>query len=333
MKTILVTGGAGYIGSHTLFELIEQGFKTIVIDSLENGHKEFLPSQTKFFKINLLNLQKIKKVFKENKIDAVIHFAGYIAVGEGERNPHKYYSNNIISTLNLLEAMLSYGVKKIVFSSSAAVYGIPKKIPIKEDSPTFPINVYGKTKLFIENILKDYFNAYNLSSISLRYFNAAGADPKLRTGEWHNPETHVIPLLLESITEKKTFNIFGDNYDTPDGTCIRDYIHVCDLAAAHVLAVKKLLKKTKINEAINLGSNTGYSVKELVKTVERITGKKAKVKTSPRRPGDPPILIADNLKAQRILGWKPKYNLTEIIKTAWEWHKKIRKCSRKEKAN
>lgn len=333
MKTILVTGGAGYIGSHTLFELIEQGFKTIVIDSLENGHKEVLPSQTKFFKINLLNLQKIKKVFKENKIDAVIHFAGYIAVGEGERNPHKYYSNNIISTLNLLEAMLSYGVKKIVFSSSAAVYGIPKKIPIKEDSPTFPINVYGKTKLFIENILKDYFNAYNLSSISLRYFNATGADPKLRTGEWHNPETHVIPLLLESITEKKTFNIFGDNYDTPDGTCIRDYIHVCDLAAAHVLAVKKLLKKTKINEAINLGSNTGYSVKELVKTVERITGKKAKVKTSPRRPGDPPILIADNLKAQRILGWKPKYNLTEIIKTAWEWHKKIRKCSRKEKAN
>lgn len=321
MKRILVTGGAGYIGSQTNLHLLEEGFDTVVLDNLEYGHREVVPLQTPFVKGDLLNPKAVKEVFKNHKIDVVMHFAGYISVAESVENPQRYYGNNVVGTLNLLEAMRASGVNRIVFSSSAAVYGVPEKIPIAESVPLSPINPYGETKAIVEGILDDYYKAYGLNSISLRYFNACGADRSLRSGENHKPETHLIPLVLQAAAGKRPWVIVnGDDYDTADGTCIRDYIHVMDLASAHVLAMKKLLSDKKVNQKINLGVGHGFSVMEIIKKAKEVTGVDFKVKISKRRPGDATKLIADNKKAKRVLGWEPKYSdLDTIIKTAWDW--------------
>jgi len=321
MKKILVTGGAGYIGSQTNLHLLGEGFDTVVLDNLEYGHREVVPSGTPFVKGDLLNPKDIKGVFKNHKIDVVMHFAGYISVAESVENPGRYYVNNVVGTLNLLEAMEQAGVKRIVFSSSAAVYGLPERVPIAESAPLTPINPYGETKAIVEGILDDYYKAYGLNSICLRYFNACGADRRLRTGENHKPETHLIPLVLQAAAGKRPLVIVnGDDYDTADGTCIRDYIHVMDLASAHVLAMKKLLSEHGVNEKINLGVGHGYSVMEIIKKAKEVTGVDFKVKIAKRRPGDATKLIADNKKAKRVLGWKPEYSdLGTIIKTAWEW--------------
>lgn len=328
MKTVLVTGGAGYIGSQTTFTLLEEGFQTVVFDSLEYGHREVIPRESVFIKGNLLNLKDLKDVFKKYKIDAVVHFAGYTSVGESVQNPGKYYQNNVGGSLNLLEEMVAAGVKKIVFSSSAAVYGIPKMNLINEIAPLAPINPYGKTKLVVENLLDDYFKAYGVSSISLRYFNACGADKKLRTGENHNPETHLIPLVLQAAAGvKPSVKVFGNDYKTFDGTCIRDYIHVTDLASAHVLALKKLLSGKKMDEKINLGVGRGFTVFEVIKKAKEITGVDFKVEITKRRPGDTVRLVADNKKAKKFLNWQPKYSdLDTIITTAWKWLQKTKKA-------
>jgi len=321
---VLVTGGAGYIGSQTNLLLLKEGFTTIVFDSLEYGHREVVPADSVFVKGNLLNPKDINAVFENYKIDAVIHFAGYISVGESVENPQRYFTNNVVGTLNLLEATGKTGVNKIVFSSSAAVYGIPKKNPITEKTPLSPINPYGETKAIIEKILDDYFEAYGLSSVSLRYFNASGADLKLRTGEAHNPETHLIPLVLQAAAGlTPSVKVFGRDYKTADGTCIRDYIHVTDLASAHILALKQLLSGKKMNEKINLGVGRGYTVMEVIKKAKEVTGVDFKVKIAKRRPGDAVKLVADNKKAKKLLNWQPKYSdLETIITTAWKWLKK-----------
>jgi len=321
---ILVTGGAGYIGSHTTRTLIKQGFDTIILDNFSSGKRNLIPKGTsQVIEKDLAEKESINKIFKENDIKAVLHFASLIQVGESYNDPHKYYSSNLTNSLNLLEAMLKKKVKYFIFSSSAAVYGIPNHTPITESHKLNPINPYGKTKYMIEEILKDYQKAYGLKFISLRYFNAAGADPDGELGEMHDPETHLIPnILLSILHRKRNLEIFGTDYPTKDGTAIRDYIHVTDLAEAHVLSLNYLLDKNK-SEFINLGTNKGYSIREIVKKTEHITGKKVSFKEKPRRKGDVPVLVASNEKAQKLLGWKPKYSdIDTIIQTAWAWHKK-----------
>lgn len=323
---ILVTGGAGYIGSHTVLNFLNKGYEIVVIDNLENGHIETINTLKQignihFVKGDLRNLDDVEAVFSNYQIDTVIHFAGFIQVEESVRNPEKYYKNNVLASINLFNTMVQHNVQKIVFSSSAAVYGEPVYTPIDEKHPKKPLNPYGENKSKVEEILKDYDAKYNLKSICLRYFNVAGADSLSRIGEWHEPETHLIPNILKSIFEKdKTFKIFGTDYDTFDGTCIRDYVNVEDLAEAHYLAYL-YLKDNKKSKIFNLGTENGSSVKEVFETVEEITGKKINVEIKPRRLGDAAILLANSSKAKEILKWSPEHNLEDSIKTAYLWEK------------
>ena len=323
---ILITGGAGYIGSHTTLNFLNNGYDVVIFDSLENGHIETIKTlqslgNIKFVQGNLNNKEDLENLFNSYKIDTVIHFAGFIQVEESVKNPSKYYSNNITGTLNLLDTMVKHNVKKIVFSSSAAVYGEPLYTPIDEKHQKLPLNSYGKTKAMTEDILDDYDRAYGLKSICLRYFNVAGADSDIRIGEWHEPETHLIPNILKSIFEEdKVFKIFGTDYDTPDGTCIRDYVNVEDLAEAHRLAYQYLKENNK-SDKFNLGTEKGSSVKEVFDTVEQITGKQIRVETLQRRDGDAAILLANAEKAKTILGWQPIRTLEDSIKTAYLWEK------------
>lgn len=323
MSKILITGGAGYIGSQTNYWLLDQGYETVVFDNLVYGHEQNVPSNSTFIKGDLANISDIQAVFRDHDIVGVIHFAAYAYVGESVTNPQKYYQNNVVGTLNLLNAMVEAEVKHIVFSSTCATYGIPESIPITEKEKQSPINPYGFTKLVVEHILRDYHHAYGLKSIALRYFNACGADPKLRTGEAHNPETHLIPLIFKAIDSGNPIKIFGNDYNTPDGTCIRDYIHTLDLASAHQTALDKLIKGELSCDQINLGTGNGFSVLEVIQTVEDITGKIVPQVIVERRVGDPDMLVADNAKARRVLGWYPTHSsLENIIETAWNWYQK-----------
>ncbi len=321
---ILVTGGAGYIGSHLVMALLEKGEDVIVFDSLELGHAETIETlkkygNLKFVKGNLKNLDEIRGAFLVNKIDSVVHFAAYSQVAESVKNPQKYYYNNVYGTLNLLNAMLEFGVKKIVFSSTAATYGEPVYTPIDEKHPQQPINPYGNSKLMVEKILDDYDKAYDLKSVRLRYFNVAGADSKARIGEWHEPETHLIPNVLKA-KEDKVFKMFGTDYDTIDGTCVRDYINVEDLAQAHIKALEYLNDGGETN-FFNLGTTEGNSVKEVFTACEEVKGTTIPLEICPRRGGDPATLVADNKKAKEILGWIPQHDLKDCIKSAFEWEK------------
>ncbi|BDZ67733.1 UDP-glucose 4-epimerase GalE [Methanobacterium ferruginis] len=319
---ILVTGGAGYIGSHANKELNSAGYETVVLDNMSYGHEDFLKWGV-LEKVDLADLESLRNVFQKYKIDAVMHFAAFTYVGESVEDPQKYYLNNLRNTLNLLQVMNEFKVRKLVFSSTCATYGNPQEIPITETHPQNPISPYGKGKFMVEKVLEDYSAAYGLCYVSLRYFNAAGADPEGDIGERHNPETHLIPLILDAAMGKREdIKIFGTDYPTPDGTCIRDYIHVTDLADAHIKALKYLENGGK-SEVFNLGNGNGFSVREVIEEARKVTGKKIKATETVRRPGDPPILVGSSDKARKILKWKPKYDdLSQIISTAWEWHKK-----------
>lgn len=324
---ILVTGGAGYIGSHLALALLEKGEDIVIFDSLEVGHEETIETlkkygNVKFIKGNLKNLEELRGVFLSNKIDSVVHFAAYSQVAESVINPQKYYYNNVYGTLNLLNAMLEFDVKKIVFSSTAATYGEPVYTPIDENHPQKPINPYGNSKLMIETIMDDYDKAYGLKSVRLRYFNVAGADSETRIGEWHEPETHLIPNVLKA-TNDKVFKMFGDDYDTKDGTCIRDYINVEDLAQAHIKAIEYLNNGGKTNY-FNLGTNDGNSVKEVFACCEKVKGSKIPLEICPRRDGDPASLVADNSKAKDVLNWLPQKSLEDSIETAYKWEKQLK---------
>lgn len=319
---ILVAGGAGYIGSHTVKELLKKGYKVVIFDNFSTGKKELVVGD-EVVTGDLMDKEAVKRVFTSKTFSAVLHFASLIQVGESYINPQKYYANNLISSLNLLEAMLEAGVKIFIFSSSAAVYGNPLEVPISETHPLDPVNPYGQTKLFVERILQDYERAYGLRFISLRYFNAAGADPKGQLGEMHEPETHLIPNILQFLLGRKSeFELYGTDFPTPDGTAIRDYIHVTDLAKAHVLALERVLS-TPQSEFINLGTNKGYSVLEVIRKTEEVTREKVPYIERPRRKGDVPVLLASKEKAKKMLGWKLLHsNLETIIDTAWKWHQK-----------
>ena len=327
---ILVTGGAGYIGSHCVLALLNKNYDVAIFDNLSTGHIETVDElkkygNVKFYKSDLLKPESLNDVFTSNKIEAVIHFAAFSQVGESVKNPQKYYINNVCGTINLLSAMLEHNVKKIVFSSTAATYGEPEYIPIDENHPQIPINPYGQSKLMIEKIMDDYSKAYDLKSVRLRYFNVAGADAKSRIGEWHDPETHLIPNILKStFGNNKTFEMYGQDYDTKDGTCVRDYINIEDLAHAHILALEYLNNGGKTNY-FNLGTNEGNTVKEVFNTCEKITQQKIPVNMMPRRDGDPAKLVADNTKIKEFLGWESQYTLDESIKTAYEWEKVLQK--------
>ena len=325
MKTILVTGGAGYIGSHTVKYLLNNNYNVVVVDNLIYGHKEAVLTKNFEF-VDLSDKSALDEVFKKYDIDAVIHFAAYTYVGESASKPQKYYWNNVVNTLNLLDVMLTNNVKNIVFSSTCATYGNPQYTPIDEKHTQSPINVYGRTKLMMEQIMADYEAAYGLKYAALRYFNAAGADSEGKIGESHLPETHLIPLVLKAIKgEIPNITVFGTDYETPDGTCIRDYVHVEDLAGAHMLAVEKILNVEKLFKGeqsfcINIGTGIGTSVKEIIKAAEEVTGKKVPLDYGERRIGDPAKLFASNKKAKEVLNWNPKYiDIKEIIKTAWLW--------------
>ncbi len=317
---ILVTGGAGYIGSHMVWLLLEKGYDVVVIDNLEKGHKKAVLGG-KFYNGDLKDKEFLEKVFAENDISAVIHFAASSLVGESVQNPIKYYYNNVYGTLNLVDTMIKHNVKKLVFSSTAAVYGEPENIPILEEDKTQPTNPYGETKLAIEKMLKWMDIAYGLKFVSLRYFNVAGSHPDGIIGEDHNPETHLIPIVLQTalgIREKVI--VYGNDYNTKDGTCIRDYIHVVDLCDAHLKAMEYLEKNNK-SEIFNLGNGMGFSVMEVIEKASEVVGKKIPYEIGPRRAGDPSILVASSQKAQKLLGWQQKYNSLEtIISTAWKWH-------------
>lgn len=324
-KKILVTGGAGYIGSHTVKELASQEFDVIVLDNLSNGNHVLLDG-VEYVTGDIGNSALVTRLLVDRNIDAVINFAALACVGESVSNPRKYYENNVVQSKVLLDAMIDADVKKIVFSSSCATYGIPESIPITECEKQWPVNPYGWTKLIFERMMHDYAEAYGLKYVSLRYFNAAGADADGSIGEMHDPETHVIPILLQNALEiRDGFSIFGTDYDTPDGSCIRDYIHVTDLADAHIKAIEYLFREQRSNQ-FNLGTGEGISVIELINAVERITGKKLNVTPMCRRTGDPAVLVADNSKAKNELGWIPVHSSIEnIIKTAWDWHSRMGK--------
>lgn len=319
---ILVTGGAGYIGAHVVKLLSRSGFETVVYDNLSRGHREMV-SAGEFVRGELSDKNQLLEVMRDRKIDSVIHFAASSLVGESEEDPHRYYQNNIMNGINLLGAMLEAGVGKIVFSSSAAVYGDPVEVPIREDHPTRPTNVYGDTKLIIEGILGKYSVAYGMDSVSLRYFNAAGADPDAEIGEDHTPETHLIPIVLDcALGRRKEVTIFGTDYATPDGTCIRDYIHVNDLADAHIRALAHI-DRNKGVFSYNLGNGKGFSVRKVIESTERVTGTKIMVREGAKRKGDPAQLVASSEKIMKDFGWKPAFpELDTIIETAWKWHRK-----------
>ncbi|MEJ8304097.1 UDP-glucose 4-epimerase GalE [Saccharibacillus sacchari] len=317
---ILVTGGAGYIGSHTVAALLERGEEVVVIDSLQTGHKEALLGG-KLYEGDLRDKELLKKLFAENEIEGVIHFAANSLVGESMQNPGKYYDNNMYGTLCLLEAMNEAGVRRIVFSSTAATYGEPEKTPIEETDRTEPTNVYGETKLMMERMIRWYDRVLNVRYVALRYFNAAGAHESGKIGEDHRPETHLIPIVLQTaLGQRSHISVFGEDYPTEDGTCIRDYLHVSDLADAHLRAIDYLKNDGK-SDVFNLGSGSGFSVREIIETARKVTGQEIPVKTEPRRAGDPAILIASSQKAREVLGWTPaRENIETIIASAWNWH-------------
>ena len=317
---ILVTGGAGYIGSHTVRQLLAGGHEVTVYDSLEHGHRAAVPAATLVVG-DLRDVDHVDNLLVVNRIEAVVHFAAFAYVGESVTSPAKYYTNNLVYSLQLLDRCRRNGVGKFVFSSTCATYGIPEVVPITEDTPQQPVNPYGNTKLAFERALADYAGAYSFGFCALRYFNAAGAAEDGSIGEDHTPETHLIPLVFQAAQGKVPHvTVFGTDYPTPDGTCVRDYVHVDDLARAHVLALGKLEPGAKL--AYNVGIGRGYSVREVIATAEEVSGRKVPVQYGPRRPGDPPALVADASKIRRELGWTPKYdNLKAILETAWRWHK------------
>lgn len=328
---ILVTGGAGYIGSHTVINLLNDNRKIIIFDNLETGHIETvealkkISSDVNFVKGDLRNFDDINAVFEKYKIDAVIHFAASSLVNESIKNPTEYYYNNVFGSMNLFKAMIDNNVKKIIFSSTCAIYGNPEYVPIDELHTQKPINPYGRSKLMIEQILNDYDKAYGLKSIKLRYFNVAGADSYSRIGEWHDVETHLIPNIIKSaFNNNEVFKIYGDDYDTHDGTCIRDYVNVEDLAQAHILALKYLDLHNK-SDAFNIGTHKGDSVKDVFNSAKKIFNKDIEFEISSRREGDPDKLYADNAKAFEVLNWQPEKNLDFSIKTAYEWEKALQK--------
>jgi UDP-glucose 4-epimerase len=320
---ILIVGGAGYIGSHVNKMLNLHGFETVVFDNLSYGHRDFVKWGL-FEEGDLGDMADIKRVFQKYPITAVMQFAAFTYVGESVEDPQKYYLNNFYNTLNLLEVMMEEKVNYFVFSSTCATYGDPVEIPITEDHPQNPINPYGKGKYMVEQVLEDYSKAYNLRYASLRYFNAAGADPDGEIGELHDPETHLIPLILDvALGNREDIKIFGTDYPTADGTCIRDYIHVLDLADAHIKALE-YIQNNDLSDVFNLGNGQGFSVREVIDTVEKVTGKKIKASEVSRRPGDPPVLVGSALKARELLGWQPRFDdLSLIIDTAWCWQQKI----------
>lgn len=318
---ILVVGGAGFIGSHMVKQLGLSNCHLTTLDNLSNGHRDAV-LYGDFVKGDLADKDLLKQLIQPGRFDAVMHFASFIQVGESVENPAKYYDNNVINTLNLLETMQSAGIKRFIFSSTAATFGQPQYTPIDEEHPQQPINPYGRSKLMVEHILQDFDRAYGLKSVCLRYFNAAGADPEVQLGERHEPETHLIPLVLQVASGKKTnISIFGRDYDTPDGTCIRDYIHVSDLCDAHGLALTSLMQGG-CSQQYNLGNGNGYSVQEVIESAQRVTGKVIATVDAPRRDGDPERLVADASKAKKVLGWKPHFTaLDDIVRHSWAWEK------------
>lgn len=318
----LVLGGAGYIGSHTVDRLIEKGEKTIVVDSLVTGHRQAVNKDAKFYQGDIADKDFMRQVFKENSdIDAVIHFAAYSLVAESMKKPLKYFDNNTAGMVKLLEVMNEFSIDKIVFSSTAATYGIPEEVPIKETTPQNPINPYGESKLMMEKIMRWADKAYGIKFVPLRYFNVAGAKPDGSIGEDHMPETHLLPIVLQvAMGKRDKLQIFGDDYNTPDGTNIRDYVHPLDLADAHILAVD-YLKAGNPSTAFNLGSSTGFSNREILEAARKVTNKEIPAEIAPRRGGDPDILVASSTKAREVLGWKPQFDdISKIIETAWKWH-------------
>lgn len=320
--TILVLGGAGYIGSHTVYALIEQGYDVVIVDNLETGHREAIHECARFYEGDIRDRAFMDGVFEQEHIDAVIHFAANSLVGESMSNPLKYYDNNLCGTKVLLESMIAHDVQKIVFSSTAATYGEPESLPILETDRTQPTNTYGETKLAMEKMFYWTSRAHELKYVSLRYFNACGAHPSGTIGEAHRPETHLIPLILQVPNKQRDYiSVYGDDYPTADGTCVRDYIHVCDLAQAHILAVEYLMAGNDSN-IFNLGNGVGFTVNEVIQAAREVTGFDIPANMEQRRAGDPAVLIASSDKAKRVLKWKPVYNdLHQIIKDAWNWHK------------
>jgi UDP-glucose 4-epimerase len=323
--TILVTGGAGYIGSHAALALQREGYRVIVLDNLEYGHRELVEDVLKVELVigDIGDRTILDQLFATHPIAAVVHFAAYIAVGESVTDPAKYYRNNVSGTLTLLEAMVAAGVKKLVFPSTCAIYGMPKQVPMTEDHPKEPMSPYAATKWMVEQILADFDHAFELKSVIFRFFNAAGANPEGLLGEDHHPETHLIPLvLLTALGKRESISIWGTDYPTPDGTCLRDYIHVSDLAYAHILGLEYLLQGG-LSEAFNLGNGNGFSVRQVIETARLVTGREIKVVECDRRPGDPSILVGSSEKAQKILNWSPQYtDLGKIIDHAWQWHQR-----------
>jgi len=322
---ILVTGGAGYIGSHAVLALQQAGYEVVILDNLVYGHQDLVDQalHVKLVVGDTNDRELLDRLFASHKFAAVMHFAAYAYVGESVTKPDKYYRNNVVGTLTLLEAMTAASIDKFVFSSTCATYGVPNQVPIPEDHPQNPINPYGATKLMVERILADFDQAYNLKSVCFRYFNAAGADPEGRLGEDHAPETHLIPLvLMTALGKQDSISILGTDYPTPDGTCIRDYIHVTDLAQAHVQGLEYLLKGGA-SEVFNLGNGSGFSVKEVIESARQVTGKPIAAVEHDRRPGDPPALVGSGEKARTVLGWKPEYpDISQILTHAWQWHQK-----------
>ncbi|MFT4414379.1 UDP-glucose 4-epimerase GalE [Fredinandcohnia humi] len=320
--SVLVLGGAGYIGSHAVYQLIDQGYEVVVVDNLQTGHEKALHSKATFYKGDMRDKEFLRNVFKSENIEGIIHFAANSLVGESMQKPLEYFNNNVYGTQVLLEVMEEFGVKYIVFSSTAATYGEQEVMPITEDMPAAPTNAYGETKLAMEKMMKWCEGAYGMKYVSLRYFNVAGARSTSEIGEDHDPETHLIPVILQAaLGQRAHLSIFGDDYDTPDGTCIRDYIHVEDLIDAHILALRYLQNGGDSN-IINLGSGQGFSVKEMVETARQVTGKDIPVKIEARRSGDPSRLIASSEKAKKVLGWNPqRTSIKKIIEDAWNWHR------------
>jgi UDP-glucose 4-epimerase len=324
MDKILITGGAGYIGSHTVHYLLSRGCQMediVVLDNLVYGHREFVPKDTTLYSVDLLNKKDVRDVFLSHKIKSVIHFAGYAYVGESMEHPGKYFENNVLGGVNLLEAMRETECRRIIFSSSCSTYGIPVSIPIKESARQVPINPYGESKLMFERILHWFGSIHGIRSVCLRYFNAAGAGYGI--GEKHDPETHLIPLILQTAGgSRAAAHIYGTDYNTPDGTCIRDYIHVIDLAEAHYNALQSFDKREFITDAFNIGTGNGVSVRQIVNLAKDITGVNFKVIEEKRRSGDPEILVAESSKAKEMLHWHPKFGIEDILSSAWQWHKR-----------
>lgn len=322
--TVLVVGGAGYIGSHMVQMLLEAGHEVVTLDNLSNGYRDAVLGGT-FVEGDLANRALLRQLFADHRFDGVMHFASFIQVGESTTHPAKYYENNVVNTLNLLNAMREAEVSRFIFSSTAAVYGEPQRVPIDEAHPKGPINPYGRSKWMVEQMLEDFDAAYGLKYIALRYFNAAGADPQGRLGERHEPETHLIPLILQAASGRRdAIRVFGRDYPTDDGTCVRDYIHVTDLCDAHLRALNRLVQGGK-SDVFNLGNSQGFSVQEVIATVKQVTGKEFTVEESPRRDGDPAVLVADATRAKKELQWQPRYDaLSLIIQHAWAWENRNR---------